>query len=424
MLIIDTNILLDFPQIIEEEQEEMIIATDVLKELDGLKMHTNFDISYKARRAAVVISRHLDKLIWDNSLEKVRYDSVDDKLIELAKKRDATLVTNDVYMKVKAITNGVKTKAYGSTEAYNGVKTLLITPTTNTHDYNLVMGISETGKVPDELKPIYENQYVVFKDLNISFTNKHNETDYQIYKIFVCRGGKLISISEDYELRIKNEWCKDPSKGIGPRNPEQTCLFDILKNPEITIVYAGGKFGTGKSFVLNNFALQELEKGKIKKVVYVPNNSYTENTIDIGALPGELLDKVVGQIGPLVDLVGIDKVQDMIAHEQLEVVNMGSIRGRSFEDSIIIVNEAQNLTEDHVKLLIARTGEGSRIFFDGDLKQTDSAIFRNRNGLKLLLNLRKSPIYSKIFATVQLRLTERSLTAQASTFLDEFTGGI
>ena len=114
----------------------------------------------------------------------------------------------------------------------------------------------------------------------------------------------------------------------------------------------------------------------------------------------------------------------MIAHEQLEVVNMGSIRGRSFEDSIIIVNEAQNLTEDHVKLLIARTGEGSRIFFDGDLKQTDSAIFRNRNGLKLLLNLRKSPIYSKIFATVQFRLTERSLTAQASTFLDEFTGGI
>ena len=45
MLIIDTNILLDFPQIIEEEQEEMVIATDVLKELDGLKMHNNFDVS-------------------------------------------------------------------------------------------------------------------------------------------------------------------------------------------------------------------------------------------------------------------------------------------------------------------------------------------------------------------------------------------
>jgi predicted ribonuclease YlaK len=147
-------------------------------------------------------------------------------------------------------------------------------------------------------------------------------------------------LPEDYELRIKNEWCYKPEKGIGPRNPEQKCLFDILNNRNITIVYSGGKFGTGKSFVLNNFALQELEKGKIKKIVYVPNNAYTENTIDIGALPGELLDKVAGQIGPLVDLVGIDKVQDMIMRNQLEVVNMGSIRGRSFQESIIVVNEA------------------------------------------------------------------------------------
>jgi phosphate starvation-inducible PhoH-like protein len=146
--------------------------------------------------------------------------------------------------------------------------------------------------------------------------------------------------------------------------------------------------------------------------------------MDIGALPGELLEKVTGQIGPLVDLVGIDEVQEMIRREELEVVPMNSIRGRSFQDTIIIVNEAQNLTEDHIKLLIARCGEGSRIFFDGDLKQADSAIFRNKNGLKLLLNLRKSPVYSKIFATVKLITTERSLTAQASSFLDDLTGGI
>jgi phosphate starvation-inducible PhoH-like protein len=146
--------------------------------------------------------------------------------------------------------------------------------------------------------------------------------------------------------------------------------------------------------------------------------------MDIGALPGELLEKVTGQIGPLVDLVGIDEVQEMIRREELEVVHMNSIRGRSFQDTIIIVNEAQNLTEDHIKLLIARCGEGSRIFFDGDLKQADSAIFRNKNGLKLLLNLRKSPVYSKIFATVKLITTERSLTAQASSFLDDLTGGI
>jgi phosphate starvation-inducible protein PhoH len=86
--------------------------------------------------------------------------------------------------------------------------------------------------------------------------------------------------------------------------------------------------------------LQELERGNINKIVYVPNNSYVANTMELGALPGELLDKVVGQIGPLIDLIGLDFVENMVSRGELEVVPMSSIRGRSFEDSIIIVNEA------------------------------------------------------------------------------------
>jgi phosphate starvation-inducible protein PhoH len=62
--------------------------------------------------------------------------------------------------------------------------------------------------------------------------------------------------------------------------------------------------------------------------------------MELGALPGELLDKVVGQIGPLIDLIGLDFVENMVSRGELEVVPMSSIRGRSFEDSIIIVNEA------------------------------------------------------------------------------------
>lgn len=138
----------------------------------------------------------------------------------------------------------------------------------------------------------------------------------------------------------------------------------------------------------------------------------------------ELLDKTVGQIGPLIDLVGIDQVQDWIKTEQLEVVPMSFVRGRSFQDSIIIVNEAQNLTEDHIKLLVARCGAGSRILFDGDYKQADSDLFRNKNGLKLLLQLRKSPVFSKIFAVVKLKTIERSLIAQSSAYLDSLTGNL
>ena len=135
----------------------------------------------------------------------------------------------------------------------------------------------------------------------------------------------------------------------------------------------------------------------------------------------ELLDKTIGQLGPLNDIVGIDRIKQMIAYDELEVVPMSYIRGRSFSDSIVIVNEAQNLTEDHIKLLIARCGEGTRIFFDGDFKQADSQLFKNKNGLKLLLRLSESEKFSKIFATVTLQTVERSLVAQAADYLDEIS---
>lgn len=141
--------------------------------------------------------------------------------------------------------------------------------------------------------------------------------------------------------------------------------------------------------------------------------------MELGFLPGTDIEKVIPSIGPLIDLVGKDFVNQMIMKEELEIVPLAYIRGRSFKDSIIIVNEAQNLTEDHLKLLIARCGENSRIFFDGDIKQADSQLFRNKNGLKLLLNLRKSPIYCYKFATVNLLKTERSATAEACEFLDK-----
>ena len=414
--IVDTNILLDFPQIIEEESG-IIIITDVLRELDGLKLNPNFETAFKARRAAVTISRNLDRILFKDDYEDSRLP-VDDKLLLMAQGLDTLgeLITNDVYLKVKAHIKGIPTHGYGSSEDYSGVRTLYLQTDKNKYNADLDYMLNE-HKFPVPDVKLCENEFVIVKDSGSPIKNKHGEEDYEVLATFIYQNGEL---TQFFNGKIENKWFDY----IQPRNPEQACLFKALSDRSNTIIYAGGKFGTGKSFILNNFAIQELEKGKIKKIVYVPNNAYTENTIELGALPGELLEKVTGQIGPLIDLVGIDQVQDWLRTECLEIVPMGFIRGRSFQDTIIIVNEAQNLTEDHIKLLIARCGEGSRIFFDGDFKQADSAIFRNKNGLKLLLNLRKSPVYSKIFATVKLITTERSLTAQASSFLDDLTGGI
>jgi phosphate starvation-inducible PhoH-like protein len=162
-----------------------------------------------------------------------------------------------------------------------------------------------------------------------------------------------------------------------------------------------------------------LDKGRINKIVYVPNNSIVENSRELGILPGETIDKELAYMGPILDIVGEIRAREMVMKGQIEVVPLAVMRGRSFANSIVLVNEAQNLTTEHVKLLIARCGEGTRIFFDGDIKQSDSHVFKNKNGLKLLLHLSESPEYAPIFGTVKLNSIERSKTAQASAYLEQ-----
>lgn len=402
--IIDTNILLDYPQIVEDRNNQIYIATSVLKELDGLKKHINNDIAFNARRAAIYISRNLNQLLFVSECEKWGIP-VDDQLIKIAKIKNGVLITNDVYLKVRATIDGVETKGYNNKDDYTGVEYWYVDSIDNEKDQEDLSKLLNDNILPPEMS-LYENQYLIIKE---------KSTDKTI-KIYVMKDGKPEEVENK---KIRNQWINY----VYPRNSEQTCLFNALSNKDNTIIYAGGKYGTGKSFILNNFALQELEKGNIRKIVYIPNNSYVEGSMELGFLPGTDIEKVIPSIGPLIDLVGKDFVNQMIMKEELEIVPLAYIRGRSFKDSIIIVNEAQNLTEDHLKLLIARCGENSRIFFDGDIKQADSQLFRNKNGLKLLLNLRKSPIYCYKFATVNLLKTERSATAEAAQYLDNIMSG-
>ena len=399
LYIVDTNVLLDFPQIVEDKEHKIIIPTSVLQELDALKKHINQDTSSNARRAAIYVSRNVDNLNWYNC-DRFHKVAVDDQVMEIAKELEGTVITNDVYLKVKCIINKVQTKGYSPKDDYSGVEYWFIDSINDAAAQEQYSNLLENHVVPAGIT-LCENQYLIVEDINTK----------QTIGTFVMKKGEVI---ETKGRRIKNSWIDC----IFPKNAEQACLFDALNNSDSTIIYAGGRHGTGKSFLINNYALQELEKETIKKIVYIPNNSYTENAMELGYLPGETISKTLPSIGPLIDLVGQDYINQLIMKEQLEVVPLAYVRGRSFQDSIIIVNEAQNLTEDHLKLLIARCGEGTRICFDGDIKQADSQLFRNKNGLKLLLNLRKSPTYAKRFSTIKLKTTERSETARAVEYLD------
>ena len=132
-----------------------------------------------------------------------------------------------------------------------------------------------------------------------------------------------------------------------------------------------------------------------------------------------MLEKISPYLGTLIDIIGQQEVLQLYESGQLEILPISVARGRNIEDAIIMVNEAQNLTEDHVKLLISRCSKNTRIFFDGDIKQADSNIFRQKSGLKLLTKLRFSKEFSNLFSAVKLESVERSKTAQSAGYLDE-----
>ena len=160
-----------------------------------------------------------------------------------------------------------------------------------------------------------------------------------------------------------------------------------------------------------------IEEGQYDKLIYVRNNFGVENTKDPGALPGDLEEKLRPFLGPLIDIVGDDIVVDqLIEEEKVEQVHLGYLRGRSLKNCVVLVDESQNLTPSHIKMLISRMAENSKLIFCGDYSQADSKIFRNKSNGLLRMNerLQGKPLYGQI----RLNKIERSEVCQMADLLD------
>lgn len=387
--ILDTNILLDYNNIVEDEND-IIIHKSVLQEIDSLKKCGNKEKEKKAKKASMAIKNNKDKIIFDTSF--IFAKSVDMKLLKLAKRTGNTLVTNDTTLSIFCYLENVKCEEYHPAKVdYTGV-------------YRLY-----TGKDDAYIEEIYQDGVISINLFNNEYI--YIIDDNEVKDIFVYRNGECEKISRK---TIDQEF----SSPVKARNSEQACLLDALFNPNISILYAGGSFGVGKSFLLTSYAINQLQKGKINKIVWIPNNSQVENTRELGILPGEMFEKEIAYMGTLVDIIGLQMVEEYFQTGQLEILPIAIARGRNLENCIVIVNEAENLTENHIKLLIGRVADGTRIFFDGDIKQADSKAFKEKSGLRLLTQLRLSEEFSELFAMIKLETVERSKTARAADYLD------
>lgn len=146
---------------------------------------------------------------------------------------------------------------------------------------------------------------------------------------------------------------------------------------EYDIVIATGPAGSGKTACAIGKAAQALLQGEIERIIITrpcveANGKATNN---FGALPGELKDKIAPYLIPVYEqlkkFLGLTKFNECIMNKAIEVSPLEFMRGRTFDNAYIILDEAQNCTLEQLKMLITRLGEGSKACINGDAEQTD-----------------------------------------------------
>lgn len=158
---------------------------------------------------------------------------------------------------------------------------------------------------------------------------------------------------------------------IKPFNDIQADYLDALRENEI--VFAVGSAGTGKTYVATAYAAELLYYKKINKIIITRPNVEAGPTL--GHLPGELDEKYLPYLVPFLDTfyekLGKSFTEYAIKSKAIEAIPIGFLRGRSFKDCLVILDEAQNTTPGQMKLLLSRIGTNCKMIVDGDIRQTD-----------------------------------------------------
>lgn len=176
------------------------------------------------------------------------------------------------------------------------------------------------------------------------------------------------------------------TSGLTPRTEKQKDLINALKeNSQIFIL---GPAGTGKTYVTATYAADLYTTKEIDKIVITRPHIAVGK--DVGYLPGTLEEKTYPWALPVLDVLqkhlGKGAVETGIKNGNIEMAPLALMRGRSFEDAFIIVDETQNITTHELKMLLTRVGEGSTIVLNGDIQQSD---LKEADGLSKVIHLAK-----------------------------------
>jgi len=418
LFVLDTNVLLHDPMsLFRFEEHDIYLPMITLEELDGHKKGMT-EVARNARQ----VSRDLDALASDmgkrqqqdpsagielaktghvSALGKVYFQTMgmdvempaglpqgkaDNQILgvvkalrELHPTREVTLVSKDINMRIKARALGLPAEDYFNDKTledgdllYTGVMSL---PGDfwERHSKGLESW-QQNGitfyRVSGPMVPVFMiNQFVYLE----------NPSDAPWYGKVVEITGKsaVIKTLKDYGHAKQGVW------GVGARNREQNFALNLLMDPECDFVTLTGSAGTGKTLLTLAASLKQVLDDRRYTEIIVTRVTVSVGE-DIGFLPGSEEEKMGPWMGALDDnlevLAGADSgagewgraATNELVRSKIKIKSLNFMRGRTFLNKIVIIDEAQNLTPKQMKTLITRAGPGTKIICLGNLAQIDT----------------------------------------------------
>ena len=168
------------------------------------------------------------------------------------------------------------------------------------------------------------------------------------------------------EIKIKT-----PKKSIVPRGKNQRSYIENIRDLDIN--FGIGPAGTGKTYLAVSLAVDSLLNETVDRIILV--RPAVEAGEKLGFLPGDLSQKVDPYLRPLYDalneMLGIEKTEKLLTKGVVEIAPLAYMRGRTLNNSFIIVDESQNTTKEQMKMVLTRMGFGSQLVINGDITQID-----------------------------------------------------
>jgi PhoH-like ATPase len=424
-LVIDTSVLLyDKESVHSFPGNDVVLPLTVLDELDRHKEKPGL-LGENAR----YVNRYLDSLRTYGRLDKGVTVPDSDQTIRVLT-HDHQEIGKGLHLDMnqgdnRIISAALHIKSAGVPGGESKVKII-------TKDINLRVKCDALGMIAED----YYKDWVDVQDDDYGGTPIIHLTDTDITEIYdsgqilvsdahkaelyencfvVCQGTTSSSVLCKYnEGYLKKLHSVDFKKltSISPRNKEQNFALHALTDPKIKLVCLTGIAGSGKTFLTLMSALEGLYGNGFERIVVT--RSIQPVGRDLGFLPGDLQEKMAPWMSPLVDnfrhaFKDMTYFETMIQKGQIDIAPLSYIRGRTFSNCFIIVDEAQNATIHELKTIITRVGENSKVILMGDTDQIDTPYIDKRsNGLSIVIDRLKD---SELTAHVHLPKGERSSLA-------------